>query len=516
MKKKISKIWSVGLILMMVVSLLLWTAPVAADTLEWDDEDPPEEFEAIDIEDMVVSAGGLAIYVVAGTSTMYVSGDTGESWEEATIYDDTYLDAEFVAVAPDDPQYVAVAANEDGTDNTTVFITEDSGATWDTLGVVDATLVVTDVAVSMESGDNRFIAVAGWNAGPTAQVWYYEVGALGAEWTEITVAADFDGWTDDREIAGAVAFSPNFNSDEILLVVTQDDAVNASFLEVFSFNTETWNDEVGGFSGYPLDLDVEDAGSITDLVAADIAPSPDYLGSDDDLRQVFIGLAHNASTAVDSDGIFFADDDSVDALEYGELIHSVDFDGSNLVAGSHDGTTVFMSGDPLEGDDADVDSSSSSKSPGGENSVVVAFADGVVVAGTVGDDSAFSVSDDMGDNFNDITLIDGLIAPAGMLDFAISADGSVMYMLTSDNDTATQDVSLWRLDNDLWERVRFFDEYDNNYGTDYTKLTIRLAPDDPDVIYLVEVDATTIFYSSDGGASKWHNRTSRYTINGHT
>lgn len=513
MKKKISKIWGIGLILMMVVSLLMWTAPVAADTLEWDDEDPPEEFLNIDITDMAVSAGGLAIYVVAGTSTMYASGDTGESWEEATIYDGIYLDAEFVAVAPDDPRYVAVAANEDGSANTTVFITEDSGATWDTLGVVDADLVVMDVDVSMESGDNRFVAVAGYH-GSAAEVWYFEIGALSPEWTEISVAGTYTGY-DAGDIAGAVAFSPNFNSDEILLVVTYDTGptLNTNYLQVFSFNTETWNDEVGGFSSdYPLDLDAE-LGTPTGLVAADIAPSPDYLGSDDDLRQVFIGIAGNATTATDADGIFLADDDSVDALEYGELIHSVDFDGSNLVAGSHDGTTVFMSGDPLEGEDADVDSSSSSKSPSGETACVVAFAGGdVVVAGTVGNDSAFSVSDDMGDNFNDITLIDGEIGADGMLDFAISADGSVMYLLTTDNST-DKDVSLWRLDNDLWERVRFFDAYDTNYGTDYTKLTIRLAPDDADVIYLAETGAKTIFYSSDGGASKWHNRTSRYDIN---
>jgi len=515
MKSKLAKIWGVGLVLVLMIGLLAWSAPVAADTLEWDTEDGPEEFEAIDIVDIAVSEGGLVTYVVTGTTTMFGSTDAGESWEDATVVEDpedatTVLSPTVCAVAPDDVKYLAVAANQDGTDNGTVYITEDGGATWDTLGAIAADFIVMDIAVSMESGDNRFVAVAGHD-GTNAEVWYYEIGALGAAWEEITDGS-YSGWADDQEIAGAVAFSPNFNSDEILLVVTQDDGVNVSYLEVFSFNTEDWNDDVGGFSGYPVDLDVEAVGTITDLVAADIAPSPDYLGSDDDLRQVFVGLAHHATTATDSDGIFFCDDDDAEALEYGELIHSIDFDGTNLVAGAEDSTTVFYSSDPLEGEDADVDSSSSSKSPGGETATVVRFVGSTVVAGTTGDDSAFAVSDDMGDTFNDLTLIQGEIGT--IMDFAISADGSAMYLLTADN-AIDDDVSLWSYndDNELWERIRFFDDYVTNYGTTSGNLILRLAPEDPDVIYLAETGSTSMFYSSDGGASKWNNRSSRYTIN---
>jgi hypothetical protein len=101
-----------------------------------------------------------------------------------------------------------------------------------------------------------------------------------------------------------------------------------------------------------------------------------------------------------------------------------------------------------------------------------------------------------------------------ILDFAISADGSAMYLLTADNAT-DEDVSLWDYndDNDLWERVRFFNLYNTNFGTDYTNLIVRIAPDDPDIVYIAETGSTTMFYSSDGGASKWNNRSSRYTIN---
>jgi hypothetical protein len=371
-----------------------------------------------------------------------------------------------------------------------------------------------DVAISIESGDNRFVAVAGYDPGEgtKAEVWYYEIGALGAGWEEITTTA-YDGYVDmvdDQDKAGAVAFSPNFNSDEIMLVVTQDDGTNEAYLNVFSFNTEDWNDSIGGFSGYPVGLNTEDdAIGTTDLVAAEIAASPDYLGSDDDLRQVFVGIAHASSGANEADGIFFCDDDDAEALETDELIHSVDFDGTNLVAGSHDGTTVFFSPDPLEGDDADVDNSSSTKSPGGGGETVVRFCGDVVAAATVGDDHSFAVSRDLGENFNDINLIDGSISTA--LDFAISADGSAQYLLTHDG----SDVSLWvwNDDSELWERIRWFDDYNTDFGDDLNDVILRIAPDDPDVVYLAEIGSTSMFYSSDGGASKWHNRSSRYTIN---
>jgi hypothetical protein len=62
MKKKITKIWSVGLVLVLAVSLLIWAAPVSASTLAWGDEDLPDELEVGNITDLAVSlAGGLSM-----------------------------------------------------------------------------------------------------------------------------------------------------------------------------------------------------------------------------------------------------------------------------------------------------------------------------------------------------------------------------------------------------------------------------------------------------------------------
>ncbi len=89
---------------MLMASLLVWAAPVGAgNTLEWDDESEPSEFDADNVTDIAVGAGGLVIYVVDGTYTLHVSQDGGRNWDEAVINGETSWLGSLVAVAPDDP-----------------------------------------------------------------------------------------------------------------------------------------------------------------------------------------------------------------------------------------------------------------------------------------------------------------------------------------------------------------------------------------------------------------------------
>ncbi|GAG48074.1 unnamed protein product, partial [marine sediment metagenome] len=81
-------------------------------------------------------------------------------------------------------------------------------------------------------------------------------------------------------------------------------------------------------------------------------------------------------------------------------------------------------------------------------------------------------------------------------DIAVTPDGSMVYLVTAN--TTGNGLSVWMLD-DRWERI-----YSNDDGTnDYI---IRLAPDDPDVIYLADAGGTSVFFNSSGGADKWHTR----------
>ena len=420
---------------------------------------------------------------------IYKSTDTGESWSGITLPDDADS-VQLVAVAPGDSDIVVIAANM-----TEVYITTDGGTTWGDLeftGVSDG--VINDITISAESAGIHYIALAGQDA-DSAEVWRYNIGAAAPAWTGISATgAGFE----TANTAAAVAFSPNFPSDQVLAVVTEVDDASTSTdyvkLQLWSENQDVWN----GFDGYPATI-VDDAG-ITGLGAASISLDPEYLGSDDAMRMAFIGLTVlGDSDAQDESGIHRMDDTTHKALKTGATvdIHSIAFDGTNLVAGRHGtNTAVWRCADPLATSPS-VKGASSLKRPGGQNSVVVAWVGTDVVAATSGDESAFAVSTNDGKAFNDISLIDTTLT--NMTDVAVSPDGSVVYMATDDG----EDVSLWR-SAASWQRVLS--------GQGKADFIVRLTPDDPDVVYIADKGTTSIYYSADGGTERWQARTSRYDV----
>jgi hypothetical protein len=497
MKKKIHKIWGLGLVVVLAASLLLSAAPVSAGTLSWGDEDLPDELEMGNITDLAVFPGGGVIYAahdMAGADgVVFRSTNRGESWSSITVVDGSNVmtNPTFVAVTPDDENYIAVANATGG-----VFISSDAGANWDTLGDALTTngVTVNDLALSPEKGGKHTVAIAGTDA-PLAEVWHYEIGAVGADWTETSGDSGFAA--QGGNVTGAVAFSPNFASDEVLVAVTADynDAV---WLHIYSFNQDNWN--TGTFSDYPAEVVNHGTDSVvTALDSASIAMAPDFLGSDDAMRVLFVGVTTDSSASSDeASGIFRMDDDESTTLKDEVFIHSVDYDGTNLVAGEYDSTNVRRSSDPLASSPS-VSSTSSTKRAGGDHLTLAAFAGSEVVAGTSGDESAFAISRDDGKTFNDISLIDTTLET--LCDVAVTPDGESVYLISA-NDTTN--LSVWRYV-ESWERVFSMQNAANDY-------IVRLAPDDDEVVYLADVGGTSIYYSSDGGDEKWHTRVSRYSV----
>ena len=500
MKSKITKIWSVGLVLVLATTMLLFPVPASAGTLSWSSETIPGtgsyRLLAGDVVDLAVSADGDVIYAAAGTQYIYRSSDGGGTWSIIQPKDGTAnVDATHLAVAPDDENYIA-AAGDNSTTNGVVFISDDGGANWDSLGAPGLTNDITDVALSAAKSGNHYVAVTG-----DATVLYYKIGTVGAIWTD---AGALTGFAAGQTHAGAVAFSPNFASDEVMVAVTANatSSTNADegiLFQIFGFDQSQWNGDAG-FTNYPVEIVGETSDSlITALDSASIALSPDYLGSDDSMRLSFVGITTSAgaTNADDADGIFRLDEDSVDALKEDKNIHSVSYDGTNLVAGRYDTTGVYRSADPLASSPS-VSGSASLKSPGGATLTVAAFAGANVVAGTTGDESAFAVSENDGKTFNDISLIDTSLDT--LSDVAVSADGSNVYLVTANETGTATDLSLWRYAS-RWERVLSVKD-----NTGYNDFIVRTAPDDMDVVYLADKSGTKIYYSTDAGQAKWHTR----------
>ncbi|GAI22677.1 unnamed protein product, partial [marine sediment metagenome] len=227
----------------------------------------------IDVRDLAVAADGATIYAVPGDSIfdniIYRSDDSGMSW----VALDVAIEADLVAVAPDDANMVAIARE----DAPAVYVTTSGGSTWRSLGTIKdeagtAATAIYDIAISASSNGVHYVAVAGKEVGGVANVWYCQTGLTTPGWQETNTLPDFSS----LNVMKAVAFSPNFPSDKVIVAVGESDNVSINF-EILSLSSQKWNTSAG-FTDYPVTV-VSDDG-IIDLISASISLAPGYLGSD--------------------------------------------------------------------------------------------------------------------------------------------------------------------------------------------------------------------------------------------
>ena len=509
--KKLTKIWGIGLALVLAASLLFGAVPASAGDLSWGTESVPSTTDyvitastAYNVADFSVADDGT-IYMVTGGSdnACFKSTNGGVTWSK--LPKDFLVPLTKVAVAPDDSSIVAVGENT-GTPN--FWVSTDGGSSFGDLGNAAETGVDTlastglsDLVISYADGSKHYIGVAGISSGndtSKAGVFYFDLGAAAPKWNATILDG---GFKNGQDASYAVAFSPNVASDKVMVAVSSNTSASGNvYFQIYSLSTKVWNGEAA-FSGYPVNIQ----NNSTDIESSDggaIALAPDYLGSDDSLRIAFVGIQTGTTAEA---GIYRLKDTSVKDFFDGSgyEIYSIAFDGTNLIAGNAINNKVYRSDDPLASSPS-FSTTSEQKRPGksGVTSTIVAWNGADVVAGTSGTGSAFSVSKDNGKSFNDISFIDTAAGTLGtMLDVAVSADGSKFYMLTDDSST----LSLWR-NAGSWQRVLAVSSFAGNDGI------VRLAPDDANAVYVADEGAKTIYYSAEGGNTKWFIRTSANNI----
>jgi len=475
--------------ILIVASLFSWPEPVSAGLAEWSAETIPTRLDnilgpaGINIRDFAVAGDSKTIYAVPGDSipdnVVYKSSDAGATWTTLPVS----IQADLVAVAPDDNNLVAIA------DNSTpiIYITLNGGSIWYSLGTPgegsNTAEAIYNIAVSATREAKHYIAAAGKDTGGAGNLWYVSIiGAAAPTWQETSTLPDFDSGS---EVA-AVAFSPSFASDASLVAVSDNaNANNRISLQMLDISSRKWNNDAG-FTSFPRTV-VDDTG-ISRLTSASLSLAPNYLASDDDTRRVYIGLTVSGnSSAIAASGIYRYVDTTRTNLYTGIKVHSIAYNGSYLVAGAYDTNAVYRTTNPTATTPTFY-TSTTTKGPGGENKVVVAWMGTKVVAGTSGNESAFAISGDTGTTFNDISLISTNITYAR--DVAVSADGSKVYFVTDDG----SDLSLW-YKSTTWQRV-----FSLIGSSDYI---VRIEPQSASSIYLAKKGTTTIYYNSSSGATQW-------------
>jgi len=294
MKKKFSRILGTSLAITMLVSLMITALPASAGTLTWSPESGmPSTSETsnqlvanADVNDIAVAADGKTIYAISGAGATganltFKSLDGGLTWKRLV----TGLSVPaFVEVAPDDANVVIV-----GGDTNKIFTSLDGGTTFSEVTGHGMTNV-TCVAISKQSASVRYVA-AGGDVSGAAEIKYFKLGSAVPSWTSALTGTDGTTWVDtmigDVSVK-AVAFSPSFVSDKVMVVVTENGTTNALF-EIASFSSKKWNANAGFIPSdptYSYPITVITGANYVPLKAASIAMSPTYVGSDETSRVV--------------------------------------------------------------------------------------------------------------------------------------------------------------------------------------------------------------------------------------
>jgi len=511
MQNKISKIWGVGLIVVILASLLISVIPVSAGTLTLSKEtDYPSTTDNIFITaatlGMAVSTDGNTVYAVTNAA-IYKSTNAGATFSSITLPTGLAAPAR-IAVAPDDANVVVVTG-----DTFEAYVSTNAGSTFSSL--MDATnnitnglsrlLTINDLTISPLDGSTRYIAISGTDSSTNGGcLFYFNLGSAAPTWKNAIVggSSQFTTGPTSGNVSTvlAAAFSPNFPSDQILVVVTANVSGGIGdtlSYRVASFNQKKWDADV--FASYPVVLDTTTVGGLASL-AADIALDPVYLGGDDTTRIGFVGFA-GTDGGTQTGGIFrFKDVTKKELTSSASAVNSIDWNGTNLVAGAYDSNNVYRSDDALATSPT-VSSARSNKRigiTGATDQVMVKWAGTSVYGIKQGNGAAFSKSVDNGRTWNDQALM--LTTTPNYSDFDVANDGSAKYLLTND---ATY-VSLFRKAT-AWQRVFMTTSAAAN-------AIIRLSPDNGNVVYIAFPTVTTMFYSTSGGLENWTQRPSRYNI----
>jgi len=482
MKKIITKFWGVALIVMLLSTLFVAATPVsAADPLAWNTESIPGTsgnvlLPASDIKDFSIGNDSATIYAGTGTDDVYKSTNAGLTWGPI----DTSHNVDLVAVASDSTD-VAVTVDT-ATEN--IRLTLDGGSTWSDFETATLTTGVTaaivDIDLSQVVNNVRYCAIATTNG----DVWTRKFGNAWDEWVQADSA--YAGYVGTTQVH-AISFSPNFPGDRSLVAVTENGSGLRLETLVFSA-TPLWNGE----TNYPASILDYAGAEITNATDACLALSPDYSGAGEVESVAFVGVTSGGTSA----GIYRMDDYISSNLKRSVDIYSIAFDGSVAVAGTT-AAVVWRSENPLDSSPTFA-GNSNMKGPDGTTNAIVAFVGSSVVAGTSGDASGFSVSTDNGRSFAGISLMDTTII--NISDMQVSADGSIVYLLISDNVSATDEVSLFRY-NGAWQRVLVDTTATNDW-------IVRINPASPNSIYVTDLGGATMYYSAAGGDTRWFSRSS--------
>jgi len=557
--KKITKLFMAVAFIVVLLSTMFVAAPTSAEINAFSYAAEPGDANAIVaygtvVWDFAVAKTNVNTIYAATSDNALKSIDQGRTWNKIHVGPaGTDIGTTLVAVAPDDENIVAYVCSDN-----TVRISLNGGVSFFNLGVpknqasANGTrffdLDVSGPFTDLYGYTYRYVGVAGVDAtGLGAAFYYSKVGAwTPSNWFDAVTDIAATGYTDNDASFFAVKFSPAFNVDSKVYLLSQNTAGNRVLeLHVCSLNITDigeWDGLVSGFNWYQNFIGttggttVYDPGAVVaNVTKGQIIFDPAYSGS---AFNPYARVAYGcAATSNATQGLAFRIYENASAQPQlysmvGVSIWSIalnDAADTLIMASSHTSTMYKLATAVpwfLQVPSANLPIKRIGGGPvvgfGGVttplDNQVVFFAGENLLASKAADMGAFSLCRNYTAaswTFNDISLVNSSISE--IVDKVIKIDGTQRYVVTTglsgvfngatvatftgDNVVGTGNhTSVYLWDGTYWERV--FARADVN------RYTIKASPVSFGVIYLGNLLSTngTIYYTSTFGKDDWRFR----------
>ena len=538
--------WLLGFSLLLSFFPLVDSQPVSAnpDRLKWSVVDTPSEEGKVVVSPSEINAFAISLndtfYAIdIPNGTVYKSTDAGVTWEDditdALVRDGASLPAWDIAVAPDNSNLVAVV-----TDNrTAVYLSDDGGDNWQDSGVPDlGGMLISDIAISPEYVDTHDVAIGTRypDNATDGDVWAITLGEL-SNWKAQNLQIDPDTTGTGADVS-TVRFSPNYAGDKSILAIASSandisQRGNGTFLCTGERNTAskntTWTTFIEIIYNNPSYSPDENEIIFSDLALL----SEDY--SKDSNWIAYASYYSNSTTGCD---------DAYRIEEAGGQIYrlnvkggdnvgiaSIAYQGGILFAGEvlakngSPNALIHICSNPTECPPKwkyPTKPPTGGASSGRANAQVASLTSGILYCvtstnnvtnaaawanmtlpdgpwkGQACDESAFSKSEDSGDTWNQLSLIDTKMT--FLCDYAFFANNTILYLSSINKNGPAFFDSIWRTEKTenealtkTWQRVLCLDGRDN--------VILRPTPkgEKPEQIYFAVPGTTNVQYSEDAG-----------------
>jgi hypothetical protein len=474
-----------GLALIAIVSIIIPTRPALANpgAVLWSTVDTPTSIDNViaspsEINSIAMGIDGTTFYAIdIPNSKVYKSSNGGVAWNELSSLlasSGAALPAWNVAIAPDNPEFVAIVTSDGGLPRK-VFISTDGGSSWQNANCQVAENIG---AIAISPNYGGYDIAIGTRTGAGGGNVYILKSASSGDW----VAQGFAG-----DIL-SLKFSPGYSSDFSLVTVSARPTGTFINLGIHDSpaNTTNWS------TWAPSEVATGGAGTspkVNQIITADIELPADFSGQAPSLRRMYVSLDAPSANA----GIYRFDDaachllmPATSPLRISSLAYYGTYSSGKLLAGEVRGNSSSASAmtwftnapitcagtcwyqaqkAPTGGGNSGFANTQVMWSPDGNRAYCGTASASInnaadwpsgYLTGSPLDESAFSSSPDNGETWNQLSLIDTEID--FLSDVAVTPASDIIYLASVNNHGSINNFdSIWRTagspTGDIWERV---------------------------------------------------------------